>query len=66
MVDILRKDNLTDLIHSTPPANSGNNPQPTQQAPTQQPSSNQGKPAPTATGSNGETITLGQGDIKVK
>ncbi|GEM_PF-3642907 len=66
MVDVIRKDNLTDLIHATPPSNGGNGNQPTQQTPQQQPSGNQGKPAPTATGSNGEVITLGQESIKVK
>lgn len=63
MLDILRKDNLTDLVQNPPtPSNSGNT-QPAQPQPT---SSNQGKPATQATNSDGQVITLGQGISKTK
>jgi hypothetical protein len=62
MVDIIRKDNLTDLLQSQPTQSSGSN-QPTPQP---QATPSQGKPASAATGNNGETITLGQDVIKSK
>lgn len=63
MVDIIRKDNLTDLVQNPPTPTSSGNTQPTQTQPT---NSNQGKPATQAINSDGQVITLGQGISKTK
>lgn len=62
----LRKDNLTDVLHPvSQPNTSGNQtPQPSNNNQSQS-NGNTGKPATTATGRDGETISLGQtsGDL---
>jgi len=63
MVDIIRKDNLTDLIHSQPTQSGSGNNTPT---PPQQSGGNQGQPASQVVSSTGTTITLGQDNIKKK
>ncbi len=63
MVEVIRKDNLTDLVQAPPPTNNGGNTTPTPQQPN---SGNHGQPATQATNSNGQVIQLGQNNIKVK
>jgi hypothetical protein len=63
MADMIRKDNLTDLIHSQPAASSSGNNQPSQP---QSSEGNQGKPASQVVSNNDSTVTLGQETIKTK